>query len=412
MATFPTLTPSSRSFTPGRHPHSEIRTLDGLQTRVRTSNVLLEQRLRLTFVALTETQMLSIRSHYNTQQGRFLSFNIPDSLLSGMTTPANFTPTGYSWIYADTPTVEDIGLQRYTVSVELVTVPPEGATISGADYTVTLGLSSGTIVTTTDVYIPAAINIQVASIVPAITIVSPGDADALAYIAAVEAADGQALETVVKDAIQAFVVGCKTDGIWTAIQASCILGCARTLTGALVPLRGSAPTNSNFVTADYDRKTGLKGNGTNKSLNANRDISADNLNNCHAAIYQSELDTTQNESFWAGDDTSRSYILVTSGGTSLGCRIPGFSFIASKAADTLMGVSRSDSASFISRTGASTATVTATSVASSGATFIFRRGTASAFCNARMFFYSLGSSVDLGLLQTRVSALKTAISGI
>jgi len=143
MATFPTLTPSSRTFTPGRHPHSEIRTLDGLQARVRTSNVLLEQRLRLTFVALTETQMLSVRSHYNGQQGRFLSFAIPDSLLSGMATPASFTPTGYSWIYASTPQIEDIGLQRYTVSIELVTVPPEGANISGGSFALQLTFQGG-----------------------------------------------------------------------------------------------------------------------------------------------------------------------------------------------------------------------------------------------------------------------------
>lgn len=143
MATFPTLTPSSRSFSPGRHPHSEIRTLNGLQTRVRTSNVILEQRLRLTFVALTETQMLSVRSHYNGQQGRFLSFDIPTSLLSGMASPASFTPTGYSWIYADSPQIEDIGLQRYTVSVELVTVPPEGATVNGSDFTVYSTLTAG-----------------------------------------------------------------------------------------------------------------------------------------------------------------------------------------------------------------------------------------------------------------------------
>ena len=137
MATFPTLTPSSRTFTPGRHPHSEIPTLDGLQTRVRTSNVILEQRLRLSFIGLTEAQMLSIRTHYVGQQGRFLSFAIPTSLLSGMTTPANFTPTGYSWIYGSAPQVEDIPCaQRYNVSLELVTVPPEGANINGAEFTV------------------------------------------------------------------------------------------------------------------------------------------------------------------------------------------------------------------------------------------------------------------------------------
>ena len=64
------------------------------------------------------------------------------------------------------------------------------------------------------------------------------DTDAAAYITAVETADGQALETAVADAINAFVVGCKADGIWDAIKASCIMAGARTLNGALVPLVG------------------------------------------------------------------------------------------------------------------------------------------------------------------------------
>jgi len=144
MAAFPTLTPSSRTFTPGRHPHSEITTLNGLQTRVMTSNVILDQQLRLTFLGLTETEMLSIRSHYIGQQGRFLSFGIPSSLLSGMTTPTYFTPTGHKWIYGSTPRVEDIpSTQRYNVSVELVTVPPEGANVNGAEFTVTVALLAG-----------------------------------------------------------------------------------------------------------------------------------------------------------------------------------------------------------------------------------------------------------------------------
>jgi hypothetical protein len=145
MATFPTLTPSSRTFTPGRHPHSEIPTLDGLQVRVLTSNVILEQQLRLTFLGLTEAEMLSIRTHYVGQQGRFLSFAIPSSLLSGMTTPSYFTPTGYSWIYGSAPQVEDIPCaQRYNVTVELVTVPPEGANINGAEFTIGVTLATVT----------------------------------------------------------------------------------------------------------------------------------------------------------------------------------------------------------------------------------------------------------------------------
>jgi hypothetical protein len=89
----------------------------------------------------------------------------------------------------------------------------------------------------------------------------PDDADAVAYIAAVEAADGQALEAATRMAINSFVKGCKADGIWPAIKASCILAGARTLAGALIPLVGTAPTNVGglFVDGDYNRKTGLKG---------------------------------------------------------------------------------------------------------------------------------------------------------
>ena len=72
------------------------------------------------------------------------------------------------------------------------------------------------------------------------------DPDAQSYITAVEAADGQALEVGVRDAINAFVVGCKSDGIWAAIKAACIMAGARTLAGALVPLVGTAPTNNNL----------------------------------------------------------------------------------------------------------------------------------------------------------------------
>jgi hypothetical protein len=73
------------------------------------------------------------------------------------------------------------------------------------------------------------------------------DTDAQAYITAVETADGAALEAGVKTAINNFVVGCKADGIWSAIKASCILAGARTLTGALIPLAGTAPTNFDFA---------------------------------------------------------------------------------------------------------------------------------------------------------------------
>jgi hypothetical protein len=105
--------------------------------------VILDQLLRLSFAALTEQQMLSIRTHYIGQQGRFLSFAIPNDLLSGTTTPSSFTPTSYSWTYAAPPQISDVACGRYDVSVELATVPPEGANVNGAEFTV--GISFATV---------------------------------------------------------------------------------------------------------------------------------------------------------------------------------------------------------------------------------------------------------------------------
>jgi hypothetical protein len=81
------------------------------------------------------------------------------------------------------------------------------------------------------------------------------DPDVQAYLSAVEQADGQALEYPVAYAVDEFVRGCKADGIWSAIKASCILAGARTRLGALTPLVGTAPTSFNFVDGDYNRKT-------------------------------------------------------------------------------------------------------------------------------------------------------------
>jgi hypothetical protein len=130
------------------------------------------------------------------------------------------------------------------------------------------------------------------------------DSDAEAYLQAVETADGNFLEAAVRTAVNDFVVGCKADGIWAAIKASCILAGARTLTGALVPLVGAAPTSFNFVDGDYDRKTGLAGDGSTKYLDSNRSNSADGQNNQHVAVYQTVLGTIAGGRLLSGRDPS------------------------------------------------------------------------------------------------------------
>jgi hypothetical protein len=243
------------------------------------------------------------------------------------------------------------------------------------------------------------------------------DAAAAAYIAAVEAADGQALEAGVKTAINAFVVGCKADGIWEAIKASCILSGARTLSGALVPLAGTGPTNNNFVSGDYDRKTGLVGNGSTKYLNSNRATNVDPQNNKHAGIYVSTGDSTATGYYLGGGLNGYTGIgRVASGNFLIGyISNPSGAIQISNQGNTTgcKGISRANSSTALVRTGGVTTSNTQASLAetitSNIAIFADNyNNSVSTYTNARLAFYSIGESLDLALLDARVTTLISA----
>jgi hypothetical protein len=255
----------------------------------------------------------------------------------------------------------------------------------------------------------------------------PMDTDAAAYIAAVETADGQALEEKTKIAIDDFVLGCKADGIWTAIKASCILAGARTLAGALVPLVGTAPTNFNFVSGDYNRKTGLVGNGTSKYLNSNRLDSADPQNNAHLSIYASTPSTNVSNSavVYAGAGNNLNsfksiynYNAFIAAGNlssiSAYSRSIGKVDIAERNSTGLIAVNRSSSSAITGRASqVNVAQSTTSNAPTSVNVFIFAEngnGSAGSYSNPRLAFYSIGESLDLALLDARVTALVNAFA--
>jgi hypothetical protein len=250
------------------------------------------------------------------------------------------------------------------------------------------------------------------------------DPDAFAYFTAVEAADGQALEDSVRDAYNAFVVGCKVDGIWTAIKASCILAGARTLAGALVPLVGTAPTNNNFVSGDYNRETGLIGNNSSKYLDSNRANNADPQDSQHLAVYSSSRQVVTDDALggYIGDLTAgqdgASYIydFKNAAGSAMVFRSRGGAEFTTSFSTGLafIGLSRGASGSFTSRVfGTNTSRTQASSTPTTGNLHVFRLNRSSGdflYTDARIAFYSIGESLDLALLDTRVTALINAIA--
>jgi hypothetical protein len=264
--------------------------------------------------------------------------------------------------------------------------------------------------------------------------VSSYDTDAQNYITAVEAADGQTLETAVKDAINAFVVGCKADGIWSAIKASCILAGARTLAGALVPLVGANPTNVNFVSGDYNRKLGPKGNGaggaSNKRIDTNRNNTADGQNDRHCSVYVTEAGNFSQymRLIAAGDSGQNGDTCINTGGNpgsstwigqtmpvACASQVPGATFSGSGALG-FIGMNRASSTAYKLMINSTVTTITqnsATPASKNYHLFGLPSDIPAQFFGGSIAMFTIGSSMSdvlFGQLRNRQIALMAALA--
>jgi hypothetical protein len=223
------------------------------------------------------------------------------------------------------------------------------------------------------------------------------------------------MERDVQLAIDAFVVGLKADSIFTAIKACCLLMGPRTLAGALTPLVGGAPTNvnNNFVSGDYDRKR-LAGNGSTKYLDINRANDADGKDDYHLSVFIETAQTGSNASYaGSSSDVSGSSRLGFSGSTPGGsCRTQSHRTAGTSVAGFL-GVSRSVSTGYAMRNGGASYPQTQNATTPlAEPTFVFARayaGGAGQYSNGRLRWYSIGSAIDLALLESRLTTLSAAI---
>jgi len=247
------------------------------------------------------------------------------------------------------------------------------------------------------------------------------DPDARDYILRVEAADGQRLESQVRGAINAFVLGCKADGIWTSLVSSCIMAGARTVAGAITPMVGNAPTNNNFVSGDYSRTLGLLGDSSTKSLTTaynNTDLPTDND---HISCYVTQAPTVGVlYKLYIGTASGiggRLYMgLNTAGLFNIKNRTLSGAGISTGEGNTtgFKGHSRNSSTNTIIRSSQTNTTNTTASTTLFSATIgVFASGPfIGQYSDARMSFYSLGTNIDLALLDARITTLMNTLARV
>lgn len=149
MATFPTLSPSTRLITPAEDQFQPHLSMTGVHDATLLCGSPRNQQIDLTFDALSTTDKDLIVSHYNSQQSGFLPFGLPNAVLSGFTA-ADYLTGGYLWRYAASPEIEDIASDQaggcvlvHNVSVSLISQVSELQFVVGTDLRIGLSLSGG-----------------------------------------------------------------------------------------------------------------------------------------------------------------------------------------------------------------------------------------------------------------------------
>lgn len=246
------------------------------------------------------------------------------------------------------------------------------------------------------------------------------DPDVINYVTAVEAADGAPLEQDVVTAFEAFIRGCKIDGIWNSIKASCILAGARTIAGATTPLKGPSPT-SNLMT-NYNRKTGLYGVGSNSTLfNTGYANNIQTPSNRHLSLYATSefaVPPSSNPRVAIGGGYPYggwSGIFIQSDGIIYAALCSGFSNTGFPATQIgFLGASRNSTASLQFRANNTLSTISnaSTGTARPENIVVNSQNVNSSGANQRTAFYSIGESIDLEKLDARVTKLMTTLSTV
>jgi hypothetical protein len=211
-------------------------------------------------------------------------------------------------------------------------------------------------------------------------------------------------------AVDAFFRDLKaTPGLFDAIKASCILCGARTLAGALVPVVGTAPTNvaNGFVSGDYSRTAGLGDPGAASYLDTGRANTADPQNDNHLSVYETQPQSgPYNNRYLAGrqESSSPSFTII---GTGYFNKSASGAALGEPISIGLHAVSRSSSSEFqyVRASGTPQTVEVASSAVTSVNNMLVFTYTGTQFTDARIGFYSIGTSLSLEDLDTAVTNL-------
>lgn len=123
MATFPSIRPTARTYSPGQFPTKTYRGLSGATVKRIFGNRSFGHAIEMQFTNITDATTKQILDHYYGEYGNYQRFNLPDDVFSGMSSSLKSSvqaPSNILWEYAEPPQVESVFNGRSTVTVRLI----------------------------------------------------------------------------------------------------------------------------------------------------------------------------------------------------------------------------------------------------------------------------------------------------
>jgi hypothetical protein len=123
MATFPSITPTGRSFRPGVYPQKTYRALSGAVVKRTYGNSPYNAQFDLEFDNISDEMVNLLLDHYHSQtaaNARFdLSANVTAGMVGGLAFRANGLFYNLRWEYANPPEVQSIRSNVSSVRISL-----------------------------------------------------------------------------------------------------------------------------------------------------------------------------------------------------------------------------------------------------------------------------------------------------
>ena len=231
---------------------------------------------------------------------------------------------------------------------------------------------------------------------------------------------GDTTHTAYKTPITNYFTGLFQNNLWDKLESSALfVGVG--IQGVTVPLKSTmtALTNNNFVAADLNTLTGLKGDASTKYIGTGIIDAGATQNDSSASCYVTSAATLTFDSYLGSSESGTgTFKLLVGGSNNTGFQC--FNNTSNAGASTtpptgLIGMSRSASASYTGRVDDTNNAFARTSETPQGQElFVFATNSGSPLrhTNARLATYHAGSALDLATLEGLQDTLITEIAAI